>query len=221
MISLTQLLNEALTEKEKQLGNVAFGDPMNKPDIAKLQGAEPGSEKNTPEERELFAAFLTWVSHPPSGEKRLSPFLKDFPSLAKEYPNIFKASTPLGGRVYRGVARLSIDVQLQLEESKEEDWREFKYKGNKLYLYKKPVKYVPKRMLQSWTTSKKVAWSFIRDAVYVTTQDDHFFMNQEFFKIIFQEDEKEILHIGTNFKNDVYVIISESVFKHRIRPTLK
>lgn len=220
MIKLTQLLNEALTEREKQLGNVAFGDPLNKPEIAKLQGAEPGSEKNTPEERELLVAFQDWVLDPEEGEQSLSPFLKDFPSLAKEYPNIFKASTPLGGRVYRGVTKLNVDILYQLQQSKEEDWREFSYKNQKFYLYNKPVRYEPRRKVQSWTSSKDVAFRFKGDAIFVTNQDDHFFMNQEFFNIIFHHDEKEILHIGRSYKNEVYVIVTDAIFNSRIRPMI-
>lgn len=191
---------------EAEYGNVLFGDPKNNPKFAKLQGAKPGSEPDTEGEKKLYNALQKWVVKPEDAVTDLFAFKKQLKAVMNDYPEVVKPSTPDGTLLFRGLRNLSPDLVNQINKADPKDW----IKSGKWYLLKTPVEYTPRRVVQSWTPNYKVAEEgFSGQAILITRQNSEFIFNQNVFKILYDENEKEILHFDTQYSGNVYVAVAE------------
>lgn len=191
---------------EAEYGNVLFADPKNNPKFAKLQGAKPGSEPDTEPEKILYKALEKWVTDPKDAVKDLYAFKKDLKTIMNDFPEVVKPYTPDGTLLFRGLSNLSPDLINQINKADPNDW----IKSGKWYLLKTPIKYTPRRVVQSWTPNYKVAEEgFSGQAILITRQNSEFIFNQNVFNILYDENEREILHFDTEYSGNVYVAIAE------------
>jgi len=191
---------------EAEYGNVLFADPKNNPKFAKLQGAKPGSEPDTEGEKMLYKALQKWVTNPKDAVTDLYGFKKDLKKVINDFPEVVKPSTPDGTLLFRGLNNLSPDLEAQINKADPTDW----IKSGNWYLLKTPIKYTPRRVIQSWTPNYKVAEEgFSGHAMLITRQNSEFIFNQNVFKVLYDENEREILHFDNQYSGNVYVAIAE------------
>lgn len=226
MIKLRHILKE--DEVEDNFGKVAFGED---PRIAKMQGRVvkqmkdfTGGEENTPYERELLHVLKSWVDQ--SSDRTADVLYSKFDILkkaAKVFPQIFLPETPNGTLVYRGLLLSNQKLLDMIHKTKREDWEIGEtIKNYTMFRYVNPISYTPNRPVQSWSTDSKLVTSFFYESgmLLSTKQTDEFLFNQNLMKYIFNKsndfsggkDEKEILHFGKNFKEDVYLSITEKLW---------
>lgn len=214
MIKLKDILNE--DEVTDKFGDVLFGSDR---DLASFQGKSV--EKNTEFETELLDIMSSWLM---GGWHETGKFLwKNYPLLKKAaavFPKILKPKTPNGTEVYRGLDTLNPVLESQLMKTNVSDWIDIG--GHWMYL--KPISYTPRQNVQSWTTSRIIAWEFSTqkgsNSGYLSTkQNDEFLFNQDFMSILYSKasfnanDESEILHFGKQYTNDVYINVHAPVFR--------
>lgn len=226
MIKLKHILNE--DEVEDNFGKVAFGED---PRIAKMQGIVVtqmkdfmSGEKNTPYERELLRILQLWVRQSDDGIAnvlyRKLPVLK---KAARIFPRVLLPETPNGTLVYRGLERPNQKLLDMIDNSKKEDWEMGEIVGRyTMFRYVRPISYTPNRLIQSWSSDPKKVTKFFgpRGVMLSTKQTDEFLFNQNLMKYVFNksnrfsagDDEKEILHFGKNFKEDIYLSITDKVW---------
>ena len=144
--------------------------------------------------------------------------------LKKQYPKIFQV--PKNTIVYRGLGFYSDDsknyggknlnyyLQLFLKDFNFDDV--VKIKGNNwenFYFIKRPISYIEKRNVQSWTTDWKTAVSFGEEGIIMVKKtNDEFFMNPELLNSISRSDENEVLHFGKQIE-DAYILISDTALE--------
>lgn len=225
MIKLKHILKE--DEVEDNFGKVAFGED---PRIAKLQGISirmkdyTGGEENTPYERELLDTLKSWVNQ--SSDRTADVLYSKFPILkkaAKVFPQVLLPETPNGTLVYRGLLMSNQKLLDMIHKTKREDWEIGEtIKNYTMFRYVNPISYTPNRPVQSWSTDSKLVTSFFYESgmLLSTKQTDEFLFNQNLMKYLFNKsndfsggkDEREILHFGKNFKEDVYLSITEKLW---------
>lgn len=214
MIKLKSILKEDdVTDK---FGDVLFGSDR---DLANFQGKPV--EKNTKFETQLLDIMSRWLV---GGWDDTEKFLwKNYPLLKKAaevFPKILKPKTPNGTEVYRGLAKLNPVLESQLMKTDVSDWIE----SGDNWMYLKPISYTPRQNVQSWTTSRIIAWGFSTEkgsnSGYLSTkQNDEFLFNQDFMSLLYSEisgkltDESEILHFGKKYANDVYITVQAPLFR--------
>lgn len=217
MIKLKDILNE--DEVEDNFGKVAFGGDEK---IAKLQGKQ--TEPDTEFEKEVIRTVMSWLSV--SDDESANILHNKFPLLkkaAKIFPQILQPKTSNGTDLFRGIKGHDASwIERLRKTDRDNDWTEYsRISGtlSSMYIYTKPVKYTPHRLVQSWTSNISRALAFGTDednpfesVILTTQQNDEFLFNQEFMKKLYGADEEEILHFGKTFKNKVYVIVSEDLF---------
>ena len=209
--------NSDNADKNSPLGNVVFGGRGNDPDLAKLQGAKPGSEMDTKKEKEIYSAIKDWVGN--ANNWSADRLKNEVPKLVKRYPKIFQPSTKDKTPLFRGLRDFASDTRKALLSTKMSDWVPFE-KGS-WWLCKKPIDYKPQRAAQSWTHDLRSAKNFGDFAILITRQKNgEFFMNTKVMKIFFGDDEKEVLHLGKTYANKVYVAVSNWEFKDEIEPKI-
>lgn len=210
------LLNE--DEVDDKFGKVAFGSDM---DIVRLQGGNQG-EKNTKYETELLQTLQLWVRQ--SDSETASKLYRKFSLLktaAKVFPQILLPETPNGTTVYRGLDNPNEKLLAMISKTKKEDWEMGETIGRfTMFKYSKPIKYTPRRPVQSWSSDAKRAAGFFGSMgiLLSTKQSDEFLFNQRLMQYIFNDanmlaqgdDEQEILHFGKNFKEEVYINITDT-----------
>jgi hypothetical protein len=184
------------------LGKVVFGGPKDEPEFAKMQGAKPGSEPNTPEEQKLLKALKAWVVSPKLGVKDLENLSKLIKVAAEKYPKILKPKTPNGTPLFRGLKNASPEIIDLVKQSKPEDW--VYNKG--MYLLKNPINYTPRSQVQSWTTDRQTASGvFGPEGLLITRQSDEFYFNQDIFHKLYGQREDEVLHFGVKYDTPIYL----------------
>lgn len=214
MIKLKSILKEDdVTDK---FGDVLFGSDH---DLARFQGKSV--EKNTKFETQLLDIMSRWLV---GGWDDTEKFLwKNYPLLKKAaavFPKVLKPKTPNGTEVYRGLAKLNPVLESQLMKTDVSDWIE----SGDNWMYLKPISYTPRQNVQSWTTSRFIAWGFSTEkgsnSGYLSTkQNDEFLFNQDFMSLLYSEisgkltDESEILHFGKQYANDVYITVHAPLFR--------
>lgn len=212
MIQLKDILKE--DEVSDKFGNVAFGED---PNIAKMQGKK--TEEDTKFEEKLLTALIGWTVD--SSTQLANKLYDNFPLLkkaSKKFPSVLQPLTPNGTEVYRGVKHPNKKLIEKLEKTKKEDWTKQQMGTYVFYKYSKPVKYTPRRKVQSWTSSKKVAAQFSfasKEGVCLTTiQNEEFLFNENLIKKIYGgQNEKELLHFGQKFKNQIYILVSPNFWR--------
>jgi hypothetical protein len=226
MIKLKDILLESPTSVEKTFGKIVFGDPDGEwsDDFASLQNVEP-IERNTEEEDEILRILSIWVQDPddedPVDNKLYSKF-ELFKKATNSFPNVFKPRTPNGTELYRGLSRSGKNIITRLENTKSDDYEQFGQ--NKMYFkFKRPIKYVPHNLVQSWTSNPNVAIEFSQvdsyelGAILITNQNDEFLFNQDALKIFSEEyEEDEVIHFGKEYSDEVYVAIHLKMYRHII-----
>lgn len=208
----TILKEDEVTDK---LGKVAFGED---PFVAKMQFRK--SEENTDYEEHILDILSRWTGNSTDG--LANKLYAKFPLLKKAaqmfpYNYVLTPNTDNGTMLYRGVGSYkSLSLDKQLSKTKKEEWERIKFGGLTIYKYKKPIKYVPHRSVQSWTSLKSVATLFTsgRGVILSTIQTDEFLFNQKLMNHLYGgKAENEVLHFGTKYKEDVYVGISPLLWK--------
>jgi hypothetical protein len=203
------LLNEDMPDDVKDaFGDVVFGED---PEILKLQSKRK-QEEDTFFEWELLKLLKRWTAGGTHTvvDKLYSHF--DLLKKASEYfPKILKPNTPIGTELYRGLGRYS-KFHEQLKNAQSSDFEDSPiFTGFRLY--KKPITYSPNNSIQSWSSSPVSAREFGVNVILNTKQDDSFLFNQELMNYLFRDaQEDEVLHFGKEYKNEVYVIISDSKY---------
>lgn len=210
MIKLKDILNE--DDVTDAFGKVAFGSDM---DLVRMQGAIAG-EKNTKYETELLQALESWVKGSDREDTEIANLLhRKFPLLkkaAKVFPKLLLPETPNGTTVYRGLDSPNQKLWDTINKTSIDDWEKWKIGWVNLYRYKKPIKYTPHKKVQSWSTRLQTAFGFtlgVQEAVFLSTkQTDEFLFNENLLNYLFSGgDEREILHFGKTYNEDVYVSI--------------
>lgn len=205
-------------EVEDKFGKVAFGSDM---DIVRLQGGKQG-EKNTKYETELLQTLQLWVRQ--SDSETANKLYKKFSLLktaAKVFPQILLPETPNGTTLYRGLDNPNQKLLDMISKTKKEDWEMGETIGRfTMFKYSKPIKYTPRRPVQSWSSDAKRAAGFFGSMgiLLSTKQSDEFLFNQRLMQYIFNDanmlaqgdDEQEILHFGKTFKEQVYINITDT-----------
>lgn len=211
-------MEDEVTDK---FGQVAFGSDM---DLVRMQGAA-ASEKNTKYERELLRILIAWTyQHSNDKMDGFSGILYDkFPLLkkaAKVFPKLLLPETPNGTPVYRGVPTTSYEIRQQIRKSKATDWEPQNMGSSIIYMYKKPIKYISSRIVQSWTTDKQIAVDFMnkypgRESLLLTSrQNDEFLFNQNLMAHLYRgRDESEILHFGKTYKEKIFISMRDIQWK--------
>lgn len=196
-MNLLELLKEVL---DADFGKVVFGGPKDEPEFARMQGAKPGSEPNTPEEQKLLKALRGWVISPSYGVKDIFKLKKLIQAAAEKYPKILKPKTPIGTPLFRGLKSLSPEILEVVKASNPEDW--VYSKG--MMLLKNPINYTPRTEVQSWTNELSSAMEFATEGILITKQTEDFYFNQEVFDELYGRPEEEVLHLGTKYDNPIY-----------------
>lgn len=215
-------LIDILKEQDPTFGNAAFADPNQRSGdnadtthdkFLSLQGkSQKDAEPNTEEEEKIYRALRDLVSnYDPKADKVLAKRLDALDRGKRLFPTVFSPEKPNGTVVYRGLRKLTPTMFGILSQNAERgDWQSIQMEGNKSwYLCKKPVKYSPTRIWQSWSYSQESAAFFGEAAMLVTKQTDEFYFSTRTMNIIFRKhDEQEILHFGYSYSNPVYIAIS-------------
>lgn len=190
---------------------------------------EQGSkEANTPEETRLLSLLKSWVDSIAEADAiaESKPLLE---KLRDQYPQYFAPSNPSGTLMFRGLSKVQSYALDELRKMKISDFILYKENDGTYYvddartkfvLLKKPIVYVPSKEIQSWTPVLKSAQGFYREGMLVTKQDDDFFINEDTLEKIYGSDENENIHIGKEFKNNVYLSLRYDYFVRDVLPYL-
>jgi hypothetical protein len=220
MIKLKDILSEADTDPKTVFGNIAFGDESDDEfykKFVRLQG-KTGSEKNTKIENQIFTLLSKWTGESTGNiANKLYNYESLFRAASKKFPTIFKPDTPNGTEMYRGLKYTSTKLISFLKKTSPKDWKRIKIGNGEYVKYSKPITYTPERQVQSWTTSKSVANNFGWTSVLISKQNNEYLFSQKSMNILSGgEDEKEVMHFGKEFSDDVYIALSMSFFKQYI-----
>lgn len=197
MIKLKKLLIENSDECEKLFGKYLFGQ------YRKFYGAV--KEKNTEVEQEVFDSLLRWIQS--AGRRQVTQQNLDKLLKCKDkYPKILK---PTKATYYRAVT-LPINNNIVKEifdmENKTIDkfWKSKNNRKKFVELANFSMDYVPQYKLESWTTSKSSAFTFMSKAKHITTQP--VFRNRKGATFIIKADvpENEML-FNIKFTNKLAV----------------
>ncbi len=218
MIKLKDILSEADTDPKAVFGNIVFGDENDDEfykKFVRLQG-KTGSEKNTKIEKQIFTLLDNWTGES-SGNiaNKLYNYESLFRAASKKFPTIFKPDTPNGTEVYRGLKYTNTKMTSFVKKTSEKDWKWVKLGGIDYAKYSKPIEYNPERNVQSWTTSKSIGSRFGASAVLISKQNNEYLFSQKAMRIFAGDgdDEKEVMHFGKEFSDDVFIALSVIEFK--------
>lgn len=204
-------------------GNIAFGDRDTQDDaipIAKLQGKplpKPKGEPNTSKEDNLYNLLRDWVDSPSDYLATAIYKYRDLIKAAqKKFPNIFAPDSKSGTILYRGLKEINPKIRKMLLNSKETDW--ISIERGDAYVYSKPIKYTPTRVVQSWTDDLNIALGFKGEAILITKQTENFMFNQKLLAIVFRgRNEHETLHMGKEYASKVYIAISDDRYESLVK----
>ena len=212
----------------KTFGKIVFGDeePSYKKKVRynELQDIpHDETEKDTIEEAKIKKYLQNWVNNY-SYHEELANEKELFKKLSKEYPKVFKPATEKGTLLYRGLRRLNQEMLKELAETTTlDDYVFFNFEGvdyRRFVLLKKPINYRPRKEIQSWTDNIDSARSFAYQGFLVTKQDDDYFINKELLEIMYEANENEVIHFGTNYDSNIYFAMELDEFK-KLMPKLK
>lgn len=180
-------------------------------------------EPDTPDEEDLMTAFGEWYEDPSSTTaKAIKKYYPAIKGAKAKWPQLFSPGLPEKTPVYRGFVSNPKLIKL-LKKTKSKDWSKtadvIKTAYNDafgLYVYLKPIQYSPRREIQSWTTSVKIAKHFSGNEVggstvnrggiiLVTGLSDKFIMNPKFSDFLSPYGESEILHVDKTYTHPVYI----------------
>lgn len=218
---MKDLFQYIVEKDDKYFGAVAFGDPdqtVGYPEFLKLQGkGKKDTEKNTTEEDKLLQTMSNWVNSEDAGPDVASRLTKLLPLIkrGKElFPNIFKPSQKDGTPVYRGLESISPKLmKLLATKTKRGDWTPVK---GSYMMCTKPIKYTPRSQWQSWSYSSKVAAGFGSNGILITKQDANFYFNPKALRVLFTEDEQEIIHHGKGYSSKVFVALEDYQYEELV-----
>lgn len=217
-------LIDILREMEAPFQKVAFADPKNNPELATLQGAKPGSERDTELEKRMYKALEMWKN---SAAEGVADFVYKnravLPDLISSYPKVFK---PSAGTVYRGyggtatnVAKVTagvFDMRTVHPLAKQMMAAEWKVtKGG--HISKQPITYKPHINLQSWTPYTNVANQFNKTGITLVTEitdqtSGEWILNPKSSEMFWEgksRGEGEMIHVGTKYSTPVYVMLDD------------
>ena len=206
---------EDILKEAGLLDKIAFGDENDDRFIAKLQGAKPGSEGDNPFEQRLYISIMNWLES--INDNDLYKYKDKIDTLVKQYPVVFKPTTPIGTTLYRGLGDLNKKLIKELRTSSITDWAKMK---EDFWFYKKPINYKPRRHIQSWTDNIITAKDFGGDAVLITKQTKEFYFNKKVLAAIFSQNENEVIHFSNKYSSPVYIAIDEILFQADIQDYL-
>lgn len=211
-------------EVTDKFGKLAFGDNEY---TAKLQGrVKP--EPNTEIENELVRALSSWVKKSGTlSANKIHSHKELLKKAAVKFPKILKPKTPNGTELYRGLHNIQNKTILQILKSTKQDWSLYDtIKGVSWWKSESiTIDYKPHKNVQSWTSDFWVAadfsnayyraWTKYPSTMLLTLQNDEFFFNQELMQYLAPMDyeyEKEVLHIGKEYANPIYILINEAAY---------
>ena len=123
--------------------------------------------------------------------------------------------------MYRGLAHLNSETRIRLSNTKFEDWRLVKCDTENFCFYTKPISYVPRSPIQSWSTNIRRAQNFSDDAILISKQSSNYLMNQNFLHQLYGKNEREIINFSKTFEYNVYIMLSERCFNAIIYQYIK
>ena len=217
------LIEDLPTNVKDAFGKTAFGSMKN---ISAMQGKR-STEKNTEFEKELLILLRTWVQQ--STNSTAEKLYKRFDILKKAaevFPTILKPSTPNGTMLYRGLRSANPNIINVLLDANASDFEEvLKDDSNpyskfypRWYRYIHPIKYNPRRLVQSWSSTQSVGHKFTDSVIISTTQNDEFLFNQNLMNHLFKKEvEDEVLHFGTDYSKPVYIMISKNFYDEIVK----
>jgi hypothetical protein len=200
----------------KLLGKYAFvNDDFDGYKVARRLQSTNENEPANKLEKQLYKDLERWQEDSTNyNANKLYNNKNIFDKLATQYPKIFKPSEKFQ-YVYRGISNLEYkyvrDIIWQLYNDKIE-LSDFVKIDDVYFLYTKPFDYKPERNAQSWTKDIDVALSFSRDAMLITKKDDNFIMNYQYYNAINEVQEDELIHLGKEFDNNVYIMFRIQYF---------
>lgn len=167
-------------------------------------------EKDTDVENDLLQKIRSFVwSHHPTNKANAFKVLNRLKTIKKYYPDdlIPKAKT-----VYRGtyVSKITYELVYKKSLTSRKEWISLQYT------------YQPKSKIQSWTTNRDIAESFVRiskmdwdeySAILQAKVDNSFIMNSKLMNLISQdvlgEKEDEIIRINAKPINVIIQVRSD------------
>lgn len=180
-------------------------------------------EPNTEFEDKLMDVFRRWYHDASSMAASQINGVFDLLKKARlKWPSMFKPHVNDGVPLFRGMSNIPSGVVNVLKKAPMDDFKRVDFvslgygAGLSYYVYKTPIKYKPKMDAQSWTDNVHVALKFSRDSILVTKCNTEFIMNNKFSKI-WGFDEDEIIHVGKDYKEKVYLAVNENFFKKNSR----
>lgn len=195
-------------------GKIPFGgDGQLNPRLRKLAGfKDSDKEPNTKNENTLYDTLESWVDNArPEYANQLLKFKPAIEAAAKKYPKIFLPETPPKTLLYRGLRSLSGDIQKQLKQIT--NWERITIRNQDYHVCKKPIKYNPRRAVQSWSSDPDVAEDFANSGMLVTRQNKEFLFSQKVMKLFYGGDEEEILHFGRDYSSKVYITLADWIYE--------
>ena len=152
---LEQLIEKRITpELEKKFGRILFGD------FQRQAGLTTKTEKDTKYEREVYDNLYHWIY----GEQNIRKVQNNIIELSRlkdNYPTLLKPdSIKRFPKLYRGL--YGDRVRSWGKHEGEYVGRVGKRRPAKLMKAKEMIYYKPKRICESWTTSKTSAYEFLK-----------------------------------------------------------
>lgn len=176
-------------------------------------------EPNTENEQRLYFALINWFNNSTTlAANVLKRYYTAIRDAREKWPAIFKPHVPDGKVVFRGIAIRNFKTQLKAAELTDFTVVDGPF-ADKFVVYKKPLTYKPERFAQSFTDSPDIALGFTPDGYILMTKcNDEFFFNKNFAKFASKYQHKnygenEIIHLGTTFKDNVYLAVKMDEFQ--------
>ena len=180
-------------------------------------------ELNTEFEDKLIKVFRQWYWK--SNKSSASEINAVFDLLKKarvKWPYVFKPHVQDGAPLFRGMQSVPDGTLKMLKSASVDDFQRVSGYSfdNPFYVYKTPVNYIPRMDAQSWTDKPDIALDFASDCILVTKCNTEFIMNRK-FSHIWDMDEDEIIHVGTEYKQKVYIAVSEEFMSTKNKEYIK
>lgn len=214
MIKLKEISHFGPRTFDSMFGKVPFGGWE---EIRALIKSNPEPEQDTYYEEMFLDLIKRWtigMDLKDVGQELYNEF-DAIKMGADKFPEIFRPKTKLGTPLYRGLSDISVSVESVLRKAKKNDFTITKVGGTTYFKHNKPIQYVPRNPIQSWTSSTSIANFFAKETgvLLMTTQDNDFYFNQKLMHLILGgKYEYEVLHFGQEYNSDVSLLVDAEYY---------
>ena len=214
MIKLKEISHFGPRTFDSMFGKVPFGGWK---EIRALIKSNPEPEQDTYYEEMFLDLIKRWTIGMDLKDVAQELY-NEFDAIkmgADKCPEIFRPKTKSGTPLYRGLSDISVSVESVLRKAKKNDFTITKVGGTTYFKHNKPIQYVPRNPIQSWTSSTSIANYFAKETgvLLMTTQDNDFYFNQKLVHLILGgKYEYEVLHFGQEYNSDVSLLVDAEYF---------